>query len=84
MAFGSGQTSLADASGYDSKSNLLDTAGYRTHHILYSVRPNSRRDLRNAQNESGRVIVAGVDDSPVGAWASAELEFQPGGGAGTS
>jgi hypothetical protein len=39
---------------------------------------------RNAQKESGRVIVAGVDDSPVGAWASAEVEFQPGGGAGVS
>jgi hypothetical protein len=73
-----------DASGSDSISSLSDTAGYRTHHILYSVRPISRTDLWNAQKESGRVIVAGVDDSPVGAWASAEVEFQPGGGAGVS
>ncbi|MCX7400256.1 MAG: hypothetical protein NT138_21495 [Planctomycetales bacterium] len=63
-------------------SSLSDTAGYRTHHILYSVRRISRRDLRNTRKESGRVIVAGVDDSPVGAWASAEMKYRLGGGAG--
>ena len=65
-------------------SNLPDTAGYRTHHILYSVCRISLRDLRITSKESGRVIVAGVDDSPVGAWASAEMEIQPGGGAENS
>lgn len=62
----------------------LDATGYRMHHILYSVRPISRRDLRNTRKENGRVIVAGVDESPVGAWANAEKKYWLGGEAGIS